>query len=309
MENLNNSLKVFKASRIEGEGTMAFLKTALYVGACMTAWMITTAKADIIPKAENVRWVSVDFKTMLFWTATPSDYTYTVLYSEAEGDWDTNPECIQISHSECEMTHSLKPFDRTYTADIKTEPAGMSNYDPDDLPHTYSLPFNPYRQSEISAVNFTVESVEETAVTINITDPLTTIHERTKQLSIRDILKKDLKYKISYSKSGSTGKRDIISDDSVARVEKLDAGESYCFMVAAYIPSRPKDHKQGEWSTQICTPGHKTPLEELSLGALVGGIFILLVVLVIIVTVAVLCCKCSRQRQKTIQQSSQSTVV
>ncbi|XP_030017143.1 tissue factor-like isoform X2 [Sphaeramia orbicularis] len=288
---------------------MASLKTALYVGACMTAWMITTAKMDIIPKAENVHWQSVDFKTILIWTATPSDYTYTVLYSEDGGNWDTNPDCIQISDSECDMTNSLKPFDRTYTADIQTEPAGI-NYDSDhdEFPHTYSPPFNPYRQSEISAVNFTVESVEETAVSINIIDPLTSIHEHTKQLSIRDILKKDLKYKIMYYKSGSTGKRDVTSNSSTAKISNLDAGQSYCFMVAAFIPSRAKAHKQGEWSSQICTPGHKSPLGELSLGALVGGIFILIVVLIIIVTVAVLCCKCCRQK-KTIQQSSHSTVV
>lgn len=33
------------------------------------------------PKPENVRWVSLDFKTTLTWTATPSDHTFTVLYS------------------------------------------------------------------------------------------------------------------------------------------------------------------------------------------------------------------------------------
>lgn len=58
----------------------------------------------------------------------------------------------------------------------------------------------------ISAVMFTVENVDETRVLVNITDPVTSIHVRGKQLTIRDILKKDLKYKISYYKSGSTGK-------------------------------------------------------------------------------------------------------
>lgn len=284
---------------------MDLLRAALYVGAM---WVMTAA--NVIPKAENVRWVSVDFKTMLVWTATPSEYTYTVLYSESEGNWDSNPDCIQISDPECDMTHSLKPFDRTYTADVQTEPA-EADYDPDpeELPHTYSPPFNPYRQSEISAVNFTVESVEDTAVTITITDPLTSLHERNRQLSVRDVLQKDLMYKITYYKSGSTGKRDVTSNSSVAKVWNLDAGQSYCFMVAAFIPSRAKAHRQGAWSSQICTPGHKTPLEELSVGALVGGIFILLVVLIIIVTVTVLCCKCCRQRKSTIQQPSASTVV
>lgn len=58
----------------------------------------------------------------------------------------------------------------------------------------------------ISAVTFTVKNVDGTRVLVNITDPVTGIHVRGKQFTIRDILKKDLKYKISYYKSGSTGK-------------------------------------------------------------------------------------------------------
>lgn len=53
---------------------------------------------------------------------------------------------------------------------------------------------------------FTLNTVDENSVMLNITDPITSIHHQQKQLSIRDILKKDLKYKISYYKSGSTGK-------------------------------------------------------------------------------------------------------
>lgn len=58
----------------------------------------------------------------------------------------------------------------------------------------------------ISAVKFTVEALDDGRIIVNITDPLTSIHRRGKQLSIRDVLKNDLKYKISYYKSGSTGK-------------------------------------------------------------------------------------------------------
>lgn len=63
-----------------------------------------------------------------------------------------------------------------------------------------------YLTGNISAVTFTVKNIDETSVLVNITDPLTSIHLQGKQLTIRDILKKDLKYKISYYKSGSTGK-------------------------------------------------------------------------------------------------------
>uniref|UniRef100_A0A3Q0RZG4 Interferon/interleukin receptor domain-containing protein n=1 Tax=Amphilophus citrinellus TaxID=61819 RepID=A0A3Q0RZG4_AMPCI len=165
----------------------------------------------------------------------PSDYTYTVLFSVDDDNWDTSNHCIQISASECDLTTHLQAFD--------------------------------------SAVEFTVDALDDRRVIVNITDPLTAIYTRGKQRSIRDILQKDLKYKISYHKSGSTGKRDIISESSMAEVEGLDAGESYCFMVAAFIPSRPKATQQGAWSTQHCTQGHKDNLQDLSVGAWVGCVF------------------------------------
>lgn len=63
-----------------------------------------------------------------------------------------------------------------------------------------------YVTGNISAVTFTVKNVNETTVLVNITDPLTSIYKRGEQLTIRHILKKDLQYKISYYKTGSTGK-------------------------------------------------------------------------------------------------------
>ena len=55
-------------------------------------------------------------------------------------------------------------------------------------------------------MEFIVKPVDKSKVTVNITDPLTSIHKNGKQLNIRDIFKNDLKYKISYYKAGSTGK-------------------------------------------------------------------------------------------------------
>ncbi|XP_044224655.1 tissue factor-like [Thunnus albacares] len=284
---------------------MASLKTVFYLGVCLSSWIITTADEDSVPKAENVRWVSVDFKTTLTWTTTPSNYTYTVLYSIDDSDWTEIPDCIRVSESECDLTNHIMAHDRTYTADIQTEPAETDHYfDQEEPPHTYSSNFNPYKESKISAVTFRVEIVEESSVTVTITDPVTSIHVQQKQLTIRDILKNDLKYKISYYKSGSTGKRDIISNSSIAEVSGLDAGQSYCFMVAAFIPSRPKNSQQGAWSIQQCTPG-----QGLSLGALVGGLFILLIILLIIVTTTILCCRCCRQRNKALQTSQSSSTV
>lgn len=260
------------------------------------------------PEAENVHWVSLDFKTILKWDVPPSNYTFTVMLSEDNDDWNSVPDCITISDTECDLTDALWPLNSVYTADVTTEGIPGSDYDPEEFPHTLSLPFNPYRESEISAVAFTVQNVAERSVTLNISDPLTGIHIEGKQLTIRDIFKQDLKYKVSYYKAGSTGKRDHIADSNTAPIPNLDPGQSYCFMVAAFIPSRIKAKQQGEWSTQTCTPGNKNILEELNLSTVFVAVFIPLVILIITVTVIVIYCKCCRRRHKNVQ-TSQSTVI
>ncbi|KAM3603875.1 uncharacterized protein V6R79_003358 [Siganus canaliculatus] len=280
---------------------MASLKSVFYLGLCLSTWTIATTDESDAPKAENVHWVSLDFKTILKWTVGETDYKFTVRYSEDKGDWKDSHYCIQVSDSECDMTYDLEPLDRVYTADVQTEPLDSDYDNLEDFPHTYSPEFNPYRQSNISDVKFTVEAVDSSRVTVNITDPLTSIHVGNKQLSIRDILRNDLKYKISYSKSGSTGKRDIITNSSVAEVSKLDPGSSYCFMVAAFIPSR-TTNQLGAWSMQLCTPDDSN---RLSLGAWVGIVFILLTAIIIIVTVTVLC----RQRKRSPYPSQQSSPI
>ncbi|XP_034468642.1 tissue factor-like [Hippoglossus hippoglossus] len=288
---------------------MASLKAVLFLGVCLSAWIVITAEQHFGPKVENVHWLSLDFKTILKWTVKKSNHTYqyNVRFSE-DGDlhWNDCEDCSAVSDLECDFSNDLRPFDRTYTADIQTLP-DTTDYDPEELPHTLSPPFNPYKDSKISAVQFTVEPVDERRVTVNITDTLTSVHVNGKQLTIRDIFKKDLKYKISYYKSGSTGKRDIKSDSSMAEVSKLDAGQSYCFMVAAYISSRTTN--QGAWSQQLCTEGYRGVLQELSIGAWVGAVFILLTVIILISTVTVLCYRRYKQRYETTQTSQASTPV
>lgn len=275
---------------------MATVKTLLWLGLFLSAFGMTTADVNSVPRAQNVHWVSLDFTTHLRWSVTSSDYTYTVRFSGEGANWEESPNCIQISASECDLTQSLKASDRAYSADVLTEITDMDY----ELPHTYSSKFNPYRESNISAVGFTVEPLDDRRVIVNITDPLTSIYDRRKQLSIRDIFKKDLNYKISYYKSGSTGKRDVISNSSMTQIQGLDEGESYCFMVAAFIISRPKATQQGSWSMQQCTK------RGLSVREWVVAGFIMLTVLIVIVTVTVLCC---RQRNKTLQTSQSSAPV
>nr|XP_040027979.1 tissue factor-like [Gasterosteus aculeatus aculeatus] len=282
---------------------MASLKNVLYLGVCLS-WTVTTADGNVLPKAENVRWMSLDFKIIVAWTIKPSDYKYTVSYSSEDTDWTQSLQCIGISHSECDLTDQLRPWDRSYIVKIQTEP-DVDDYNGLDLgefPYTESTPFNPYRETNISAANFNVTVVDESRVLVTITDLLSASRDGKKQLTLRDILKNDLKYKISYHRFGNTGKRDIISDSSTAEVSKLDAGQRYCFMVAAFIPSRPKSTQQGAWSNQQCTPEGSSVVQELTLGAWVGVVFILLTVFGIIITVTFLCCR--RYRQKNTSQSS-----
>ncbi|XP_030257364.1 tissue factor-like [Sparus aurata] len=287
---------------------MASLNTALCLGVCMFAWIISTADMNTVPTAENVRWVSLDFKTILLWSAKEPDHKFTVWYSVDDENWQESPDCINVSELECDLTNDLQPFDRIYTADIRTDIMDY-DYTTDEPPHTYSSHFNPYKESNISAVKFTVKSVDKTRVIVNITDPLTSIHIGQRQLSIRDIFLNDLQYKIIYYKAGSTGKKTITSNSSVAEVPKLDEGQGYCFMVAAFIPSRPQNTKLGAWSEQSCTHGDPGIGTDLSLGAWVGAIFVLLTVLIIIITVTVLCCRRRQERNTGFQTSQSSTPI
>lgn len=266
---------------------MASLKTVLQLGVCLSAWIITTA--GNFPQAENVHWVSLDFKTILKWTVTPSDHTFSVTLSGDGSDWIESPDCLQRSETECDVTNIVKAFNKGYIADIQTEPLDTDDdLIHEELPHTHSPPFNPYSESLISAVNITVERIDDSRVSVNIVDPLTSIHDNGRQLNIRDVLKKDLKYKIIYYKSGNTGQRHNISDTNMTVVSKLDAGYSYCFMVAAFIPSRPLATQLGTWSKQMCTPEERTAL---GLGAKIGIAVVLIAAIIAIITVTVCCSK------------------
>lgn len=55
-----------------------------------------------------------------------------------------------------------------------------------------------------------------------------------------------------------------MSDSSVTEVPNLDTEEGYCFMVAAFIPSRPKSTQLGAWSKQLCVTGPRTFLHGTS---------------------------------------------
>ncbi|KAF7649902.1 hypothetical protein LDENG_00134300 [Lucifuga dentata] len=277
--------------------------TLIYLGIYLYAWTITTTDAEILPREGDVHWMSLDFKTILTWNPTLPDDLYTVLYSDSDDNWKMIPECIHIPHPECDLTNYLMYKDRNFSADIQTKPVDEMEYLLEDPPHIFSPHFNPYRQSKISAAVFSVHTTQDGRIILNISDPLTPFHQPEKQLTIRDIFQTHLNYKISYYKAGSTGKRDIIIQSSVAELSQLDAAQRYCFMVAVFIPSRPKAFQLGDWSEQQCMVGDESPFSDLSLGVLICGLFILFILIIIVVTV--FCCRrCHRRRNKSLQPSA-----
>ncbi|XP_034558087.1 tissue factor-like [Notolabrus celidotus] len=289
---------------------MGSLRAFIYLGVCVCAGILTAA--DENTKAGNVHWTSLDFKTMLIWTTKSPQQTYSVKFRQGEnGNSEPHNECFKVPGTECDMTHELAASDRSYIADVETDhdEEGDYDYSHEEFEHTESKPFNPYKESNISAVEFTVEALNASTIIVNVTDTLTSVHRGTKQLNIRDVFRKDLQYKISYHKSGNSRKRDHISDGSVALVPQLDAGQSYCFMVAAFIPSRPQSSQLGAWSQQLCEQTHPEGTNEMSVGHLVGIIFIVLLAIIIIITVTCVCCKKNQQRNKPLQTAQSSALV
>lgn len=218
------------------------------------------------------------------------------------GDWLFASNCVHITETECDLTSVLSP-NRNYSAKVETESTDLS-FNNDNLPSTRSQYFNPYRQSEITAVSFSLEAHGANgSVVLHITDPLTSIYQDQRLLTIRDVFQKDLMYKISYQKVGSTRKKEAVRGSNVAVVGDLKPQQSYCFSVAAFIPSRDPHSQLGAWSQQQCSPASRTFLQELSVEALVGGSLILLLLLLIIIITSVLCCRRHRRRHHNTAQT------
>lgn len=67
---------------------------------------------------------------------------------------------------------------------------------------------------------------------------------------------------LQFSRSFVCLQKTITVDESRAEFSRLDEDQSYCFSVAAYIPSRKGDKMFGEWSLPKCSPQeHKTLIE------------------------------------------------
>ncbi|XP_073704610.1 coagulation factor IIIb [Garra rufa] len=252
-------------------------------------------------KATNVSWSSYNFKTILSWGPKPVNHTYTVEFSRVGKDKQRNPHCIRSTETECDLTNDLD-IKGVYSAEILLESLHETS-DYVDTPFTRSKTFCPYNDTLIGRPEFKFEFKKKKIVLI-INDPITALHKDGRSLNIRDVFKKNLKYKIEYNKAGSTGKKTLIVDESIAEFNNLDEDQSYCFSVAAYIPSRKGDKRVGEWSLPKCSPQeHKTLFEEYGLAVIGGAALIILAFLIAVIVLIVVCCK-RLQRPTTISKET-----
>ncbi|XP_067218561.1 coagulation factor IIIb isoform X1 [Chanodichthys erythropterus] len=256
-----------------------------------------------LTKAKNVSWSSYNFKTILSWGPKPVNYAYTVEFSRAGRDKQRNPHCIRSTETECDLTNELD-VKGVYTAEVLSESLHGMTSDHVEPPYTRSKQFCPYNDTLIGRPEFKLTTSEDKKIVLIIQDPITALHKNGRSLNIRDIFKKNLKYRIVYNKAGSTGKKTITVDESRAEFSRLDEDQSYCFSVAAYIPSRKGDKMFGELSLPKCSPQeHKTLIEEYGLAVIGGGALIILAFVIAVIVLIVVCCK-RAQRPKMLAKET-----
>ncbi|XP_069388021.1 tissue factor-like isoform X2 [Paralichthys olivaceus] len=158
-----------------------------------------------------------------------------------------------------------------------------------------TLPPQPayFCSAEIGKPDFKLGVIEsQKKTTLYVTDPLTALFKDGHQLNIRDIFADQLQYKVTYRKNKSTGKKVHISKTNLIELTDLDKGESYCFSVQAYIPSRGVNKQLGELSLPKCSSVDNPSIFEVySVGVIAAAIFLILLLIGIIIAIAVVCCK------------------
>ncbi|CAL8278721.1 unnamed protein product [Lota lota] len=232
---------------------MDFLKHVQHFGVVFVALGLATAGQ--LPKQDKPRWLSTNFKTLLTWDPDADKHSYDVEYAEYGEDWLSAPNCLGIKETECDLTNVLE---------IKTQYAArVKKTSTDGLDDVHSVYFIPYEESNITAMSFSLEAHGANgSVTLNITDPLTSIYRNGSLLTIRDVFQNDLKYRISYQKVGSTRTKEKDCGNNVAVVDNLEPHQGYCFSVAALITTSTSDFRLGAWSKQQCTSANRSFFQE-----------------------------------------------
>ncbi|KAL6098198.1 f3 [Pungitius sinensis] len=263
----------------------------------LTVLFVSSASGSY-PRAQNVTWISTNFKTILTWEPNPSaDYSYTVEFSAVGADTQRNSHCIRSSGTRCDLSSSLSDLNASYVADILSEPPLGATSGLIEFPHTRSPRFCPYKDTDIGRLDFKLKvSEDKKKTTLYVTDPLTALFKDGQQLDIRDIFSNQLQYKVTYWKNKSTGKKVHVSPNNVIEMPGLDRAKSYCFKVQAFIPSRSPDKQLGELSrTQCSADDNQSVFEVYSVGVIAAAIFLILLLIGLVIAVSVVCYK---RRQK-----------
>ncbi|MEE6495721.1 hypothetical protein FKM82_002125, partial [Ascaphus truei] len=204
--------------------------------------------------AVNIKWSSINFKTILEWQPVPTNHSYTVEVSGKKPDWKT--KCLYTMSTECDVTDLLDNLKDTYHAQIVS--TIQANKDTtEEFPFSVSPPFVPYEETIIGKPGIEQYKLytENDTLQVTIVDPITPYRFPNNSLqSIRDIFKDDLRYTVYFWKASSTGKKSATtqSNEFVIRVDK---GESYCFYVQATIMSRKLNRESQETETHCTTNG------------------------------------------------------
>ncbi|XP_034006133.1 coagulation factor IIIa [Trematomus bernacchii] len=242
------------------------LPAALFV-----IFLLTHSASGSYPRAQNVTWRSTNFKTILTWEPKPSaNYSYTVEFSAIGRDKERNPHCIRSTATMCDLSVFLTDLSVCYTADVLSTPLLGELTELTEFPNTASSRFCPSKDTEIGRPDFKLTK-DKKKTTLYVSDPITALFKDGHQQTIRDIFSDQLQYKVTYRRNKSTGKKVLYSKSNVIEVKDLDQGESYCFNVQAYIPSRDTDKQLGEMSQTQCTKDDNQSIFEVySIGVIAG---------------------------------------
>ncbi|KAJ8397564.1 hypothetical protein AAFF_G00438400 [Aldrovandia affinis] len=268
------------------------LETRIYAALCFSFFfLIGEVSGTTYPLAQDVKWSSIDFKTLLMWGPEPTNYSYTVEFSVVGKDRERNPHCIRTMSTECDLTSMLTKLNETYTAVVSSEPLPRETSDLSEFPFTRSEKFCPYEDTNIGKPEFKIEvSKDKRKITLYIKDPLSALYKDGRFLNMRDIFMGDLKYRVSYGKAQTSGKRTQDTDSNEIELD-VDKGASYCFNVQAYIPSRLR-RQLGESSQSQCSPAEDRPFyEEYGIGVIAGVILVVITALISAIVIPVVLCK------------------
>lgn len=246
------------------------------------------------PRAQNVTWKSTNFKTILTWGPAPTaQFSYTVEFSQMGKDQQRNPHCIRTSQTQCDLSSSMTDLSACYTAYVLSEPPQGVPAEPIEYPFTSAPKFCPYQDTLILSPSFKLEAgPDQRTTTLHITDPLTAAFSEGRQLTIRDVFRDQLEYKVTYRRNQSTGKKEVTSRSNVVEVTGLDRGQSYCFQVQALVRSRPPQSQLGELSQTLCTTQtNPSPLDKYSVIVIAGAVLLPLLLLGGLIAVVVMCCR------------------